>query len=335
MKKIKIFKKTIKITPTRIFVLTISFFLIVSIILRLLTPKASYIPDVQRVPQLETPSGLTQVENTFDITVSAEIPKLPKELPVYSAGHAVDLPILAETMANSLGLSRVESRNYVWHNSDKTSSVIYSEYQRQITLFNSIDITGQPVQLERAISVANTFVQNNIGISNLHPDLSRIRVDNISPNENHGVNNLPTGNMIEIKFIQKIEEFDLLYNNNVLLPLEISIGSNYQILKVVINGLLPELTEVSKQRVFDKSEIVNAIKIGQGTIVYLDDGTLYSPVGKRIDAVNLTNAQIEYRSFGNTSMIYPYIRFSGKALLEGSRSAEIQIIYPIVHTTAN
>lgn len=335
MQKIKVFNKFISLTPARMFILVAALLLMFSVVLRILTPEIENTPDIQSVPQIEVSNELSLVDHGSTITISTKLPDIPKEVVVYSTNQLIDLPILAEAMAKSMGLVRVKNRNYVWRDFKKTSSIIYSEHQRQITFFNSVTVSDRPIQLETAILAAKNFVQKNVGISNLQPDLSTIRIDNIPQNENHETKSLPSGNLIEIKFAQQIGGFDLIYNNSALWPVEITVGPDHQIIKAVINWLLPDAKEVSKQKTLSGSEIINAIEIGQGTIIYLDDGTLYSPIEKKISAVNLTEAVIEYRSYGNSGMIYPYLKFSGKALLENSRSAMIEIIYPIVRTTSS
>jgi len=335
MREIKILNKKIQLTPTRIFVMAMMLLLGVSILLRLITPEVSQVPNVQNIPQINTPSELEQLKVGADIQVSAELPEIPKEIAIYETESALDLVVLAQTMSQNLGLSKVAGRNYVWNKPGNQDSLMYSEYLQEITYFRDVPTSQTPLDRERALEAARNFVQTNLVIENLVPDLSNLRIENYGEDEGYRRVNLVSGTLFKIPFEQKINEYDLVLNSRAISPVEIWVGPNYQIVKATVSGLIPDYEELRKTKTISELEILNAVKMGQGTIIFIGDESPATPVDHAITSINLTEAMIEYRSYGSSGIIYPYLKFSGKALLENSRSAVIEIIYPIVRTTSN
>lgn len=334
MKQIKIFNRSIQLTPTRIFITTTMFLLIISVVLRLLTPNVpkNPNPNKENVPIISPPSEFVVGDNKIAITVSTDLPKLTKEMPVYEKDSSIDLPTLAQTMASEMGLVASPGRNYVWTTLDKSGILVYSQYINQVVFTKNVKESLTPLNMEKTIEVASNFVLSNLKISNLKPQLSSIRIINYGQEEYYEKDNFTSGSLYIIPFMQSIGDYDLISNNDYADAIEVWVGPEHQIVKAVINDVIPSYKELAVAKTISGEEIISAVEFGQGTIIFLDDASIGVPDVKKVTNIDLKEAKIEYRSYGSTEYIYPYLKFSGRALMEDGKTANIEVIYPIVRT---
>lgn len=337
MKNLKILNKTIRLTPTRIFVFTTLGLLIFGVALRLITPQVSVVQKIDNLPIITPPEQLKNIIPDTEIKISppSELPKIPKEITVYRKTNSVIMSVLAQSIAESFNLRPVESREYTWAGSGTAQSLTYSVADSRISYLDETETTTTTIDREKAISTASNFVNATLQTNNLKPDLLSIGSGNYGLGENINLGGATaTASLYVVPFTQSLDDYNLTIGRSAIKPVEIWVGPEYQIVKAVIRDFIPSFEAIGEYKTLSSSTILNAIKSGQGSIIDLSSSSYGVPVDSPIDSINLGSARIEYR-LENSDIIYPYLSFYGKALLKNNNIANVRIIYPIVHTISN
>lgn len=337
MKNLKILNKTIRLTPTRIFVFTTLGLLIFGVALRLITPQVSVVQKIDNLPIITPPEQLKNIIPDTEIKISppSELPKIPKEITVYRKTNSVIMSVLAQSIAESFNLRPVESREYTWVGSGTAQSLTYSVADSRISYLDETETTTTTIDREKAISTASNFVSTTLQTNNLKPDLLSVSSGNYGLGENINLGGTAaSASLYVIPFTQSLDDYNLTIGRSAIKPVEIWVGPEYQIIKAVIRDFIPSFEVVGEYKTLSSSTILNAIKSGQGSIIDLSSGSYGVPVDSPIDSINLGSARIEYR-LESSDIIYPYLSFYGKALLKNNSIASVRIIYPIVHTISN
>jgi hypothetical protein len=332
MKQIKIRNLSITITPYRVFLIIIFIFLLISMFLRAITPK-NPVGQQNQQPALPQPIGLGQVTTDFTITINTPLPKLDSKVKLYRASGTIEPAALAQTFANKLGLINVPKRESMWYQPDTSRSLIYSQYAKTITFSQEASAEESPLDRERAIQAADTFVKQYLGVENLTPDLASLTFSDYEHDADYHEES--EGNtMLRVPFMQKIEDYPLAMNTNNSRAVFVWVGPGYTIVKATTTGVIPSFEETEELPTLSEKEITDMVVAHRGTIVSLIGNNPSVPAGK-ISNVRLNEADLEYRSLDEDGLIYPFIKFVGVANMESGEIAKIQIIHPVVRITVN
>lgn len=322
----KIQLPNLTITKKRLIILFVSsivMLLIISTILRVLTPQA---PPLQGVVQNEKKFEPVYSFKNIDIS-------LPERMSVYTIQQRIPtLQEKATVLAQQLTLQPSQDLENYWFNEDKTQSLRFSLDGSKL-IYSEFDLLSSPsaqkriVNKSKAIQTAQSYLEifgykNNFSLSEAQPvflDEAILKKTDIG-NANYF--------LFEAK--QRIEEYPLVSQTKTDPPFVILIHIDGKFYQARFYPQVSELKKIQSHSILDIEEIKNNIQQHKGIFIKTANLEHFIPDPTDLVQVTLTQAQLEYRINEQNGYVLPYIRFSGTGTDNEENTFSIELITPAI-----
>ncbi len=301
--------------------------LVITAVLRLLTPQETTVPQTELVTTNYT--GDASVFNNIRFVGSP--PAAVDSLPIAIVEPSqTTMEYVRTQLIDQRGLEPVAGSEGLWRSAEFELS--YSEY------FDRYDFYSLYIPEEIVIADTNLAIDNaQEFINEVFPNLDLVvQRENILYYD--GLTELdPTDRanavVMEAPFVYTIENIPVYLGHDQLAPLTIMINGQHEVQKV---SFKPEffsfVTTSQKLPLVDLAVAIDNINNNQASIISAgsEQGGTFSLA--EIDSGELNEVRIEYRADLESGAVYPFYRFSGELITSGQQTIKAQIITPAVKT---
>lgn len=322
MEKIRTIIRWFKALPIqfKLFVFVVVL-LAISGILRLITPEVT--PESILLP---ITSGVVGPKSLESVTISGDLPQLSEEVPLYQGANATVSPVeFATFLASQFGLPKSRELPNRWVDSESGISIDYRDYSKQILYlqyFEETDENATPNR-EQAISVAETFIKDTLGIENVSPQIANVQF--------HGEESVVTqanATHVVVPFVFAIDGIQTYYEGARDTYALVYIDAESRVVKAEFFTPPPNPTQYAVADPLNKNTLERSIKSGNGEIIG-------STSVQRFTITDLQNLDIqlielEYRYSVRDNRFYPYFRMIGDGETADGTIARVTLIHPAV-----
>lgn len=301
------------------------FILVISAILRTLTPAAVPIPS-SSVLQQNVDGSKTTFQN---ITFSGTAPPIPGQLKTYAVQNVdnYEQEVLSRLL-QQFSLQPTSAPN-VWtgpqYSLTKDKSLGF-----YILNQNSLSVSSTFIDKDRAVSTA----QNLIG--QIFPDLS-IQADLSGMSYlGGGFDPAPvdekTAKIIHIPFAVQLDSYPVFYNNQREFPFAVQVNSSNDVQQLFFYPQFFKTQPVNSFSSLSPSQALNNIQAGKATIIGRRNNQPEVINLNQISSADLQSMNIEYRVDNQSNLALPYFRFTGQGHNTANQEFEFEVITPAIPT---
>lgn len=274
----------------------------------------------------------TSHSQAAQLTTTGNLPTTPKQLPYYQASTTTPVGSIAKTLSENLGLIGHPTQTNIWFNSEKTSSLSYSEDTQQISYSDSTLANAQTGVIEesKALSAASTFISNLPQNANLIVDKQKTSYF-ANTNEPTPVS-ADRAELIVFSYLQTIGDTPVYYDSNPDPTAQVWVGANYQIIKFTLTKQIVNPTPVGTSNIISDDDIQTLFDQNQVQIINIKNNQQHIFNTIKSVVLDLTTTKVEYRFSEETRLIYPFYNVASKITTDTGKTFDSQAIFPAVQT---
>lgn len=308
------------------FLAVLAIIIVVSSILRLLTPQPIEIPATNFVT-----SNHDQTSTDFEqITYQGPNFEVPNKLSIASVLPAQTTPEFSKnSLIKAFALTPHPSLENLW---TSTAFALTENTDNQQLTLSSQDLSplqGNITQ-EIALKVAQQFVNEYFPNLKLQPQTDSIAFLSAA-NEHYQQVSPDEAAQITIPYSFQIESLPVYFEHQDQLPFMVTVNSKPQIQKVVFAPQHIELTiiqTVAPISIEKALENINQLNLGSVVKAHLNDP---QPLDiSQLKSGRMEKVSLEYRIDSTLNLAYPFYRFTGTATNLAGKEIEVQIITPAI-----
>lgn len=301
--------------------------IIISMIIRTLTPSAVKIPQTEFI-STNTDGSTTHFKN---IIFTGKTIEPPRELPVAIGSQVVENDnFFINRLTNNYQLKTLEGAENIWSGPDYSLSKSTATNQFILSK-NSFPPYRNDLELARTLKAASNYLQTTFPEITVYPQSSWVKFFKAGPHlEETDPNN---SGIIEIPFSFQIEGLPVFFEHYEDFPFKVMINADYQLQKLTFQPVVATFEVVSTNQTISLEEALININNNQASIV-----SAYEPISgifklEDIESGKLTSVTIEYRLDNQTNYAYPFYKFAGLLINDNQQEITAEIITPAIKIT--
>lgn len=311
--------------------------LLLSAILRALTPKESAVPNNPKL----TRTNINQTQSEYsNIEYVGRSPDLPDGLAVSQFKEISNEDRVVQTIIDNLRLVKSDKSDRYWEN--KQGQYLHQDpYSRKYQLsFNlkqvsqtEVDPLYQPKQLLEVAQkeIVSLFPQLKLSSQPTKIDFFKAGVEfyQKSTQNNYDFAHIP--------FSYTIDGFPVFYGQETASPFVVRISSSGKILSVNFAPLFITWQTISQNKSLTVGQALE--NINQNNMASIISYGLQSEAVEvklsEIQSANLETVSVEYRQDKDSQILYPFYHFVGQAKDAANQQIKIDLITPAVKVGNN
>ena len=308
--------------------------IIISAVLRLITPNANVV-----VPTIPQPITKTLKQTDFtgaEITISASPSAFPTSLPVFTAqSSTISLSQLAQVF-NLQPTDQVDT----WQSIDKSAYISQDPYSKRISYSNfhyqgdADPVNQKTINKDDATRTAQDFVRNQLHLDNLVPDQNSLTY--LAAGSEVAKTTADKANIVEISFAYQVNGMNVFSDNDLFAPLVVSVDSTNKVISFSMSeNIFTSASQTEKVKTLPIEEIKKEILAGNVSLIRIISNTSDGFTVKNLKSLDIVSVVLEYRLSSGSNQVVPYYHLHGNAInLQGS-ATQLELIMPAVATSQN
>ncbi len=302
---------------------------IFTVVIRVLTPPPTPV-ETQVISSTPNP-----VETDFiDVRYTGETVAIPEQLAVATTTTSLSQQQVVQALASRFTLSQSSDSQYFWTGGRYSMSLDPSRNEYMVIGGHDDDeFYNSYIDTDAAVKIATELISDLFPDSSLQVDEANIKYfgDGHEPafvSEDKAVKAL-------IPFTYFVAEYPVFLLHDELSPVTLTVDSNGDIqrLSVRVPLLSPQPARGEALATLSIPEAIESIITDQATVIAArtDRGQRYTL--NQLRDVNLQRATVEYRFDPNSSLLYPFYRFTGTAVSGTSSRIDVTVVTPAVSSS--
>ncbi len=314
-----------------VFIMVVIFLLIVSGVLRILTPPHTVITQSPTYTQTNRYGTQTTFQN---ISYTGPSISVPTQLTVSkeSATTTTETSFLAQ-IESDFQLTPLAQPPNVW--TSPHYSLSKTDFNNNYDLVsNTVATPGaavtKKINKDEALNFTQIFLKKYFPANQL-----KLLTDTITyykADYDNSVTTVDKADWVLLSYTYQIDGYPIFYQNQREYPFSFIIDADNNIQKFSFFPFFAQFTPISKQDTISVAQAIKNINAGQGSLVSFQSNDSTATDISQIKSANLAYVTIEYRVDPKTSITYPFFSFSGDAVDAQGRSVSVSIITPAIQT---
>jgi len=303
--------------------------LVIAAIIQIYTPKTLVVPQTSFV---STNSNNT-IPNLRKVSYTGPTPDFPNQFSIFSASLVVSETQMIQDLSAKYGLLRVNPTSNIWTNGALSLFKDTSANHFVLTLKDLRNESLPIVNPTTSEQVATSYLRETFPQIQLRPLMDQATYFVLALEiESNTSSDKATGMNIPFTQVLETEEFPVIFEKADQPLFFVTMDGNNTVRLVTFYSQFQNYVKVDTKAPISVEQALDQIQNGVGSILSASTVEVNRVKMSDLTSAILTAVTVEYRLDPQSSLLYPFYKFSGTATSANNVAADIQVITPAIQT---